>query len=77
MAAIGKPWHGSLAPQKVDMIAGQAAAAAKRGLKARYWNKPAWPAGVRARIWDVLVTEGVGMLNVDDLEGASRRNWEA
>lgn len=59
------------------MIARQAAAAAKRGLKARYWNTPAWPVGLRDHIWDVLVKEGVGMLNVDDLEGASRRNWEA
>ena len=77
MAAIGKPWHGTLVPQQVDMIARQAAAAAKRGLKARYWNTPAWPVGLRDHIWDVLVKEGVGMLNVDDLEGASRRNWEA
>ena len=69
MAAIGKPLHGSLALQQVDMIAGQAAAAAKRGLNAGYWNTPAWPVGVRDRIWDLLVKEGMGMLNVDDLKG--------
>ena len=73
--AIGKPWHGILAPQQVDMIVGQTAAAAKKGLKARYWNTPSWPVGVRDHIWDVLVKQGVGMLNVDDLDGASRRNW--
>lgn len=73
--AIGKPWHGSLAPQQVDTILGQAGAAAAKGLKARYWNTPAWPVGVRDHVWDVLEKEGVGMLNVDDLESASQRNW--
>ena len=72
---IGKPWHGILAPEQVDMIVGQTAAAAKKGLKARYWNTPNWPVGVRDHIWDVLVKQGVGMLNVDDLDGASRRSW--
>ena len=76
-SAIGKPSHGILAPEQVDLIVGQAAAAAKRGLKARYWDTPKWPVGVRDHVWDVLVKEGVGMLNVDDLEGASRRNWRA
>ena len=73
--AIGKPWHGSLAPLQVDTILGQARAASAKGLKARYWNTPAWPTGVRDHIWDVLEREGVGMLNVDDLTAASQRNW--
>ena len=76
-AEIGRLWHGILAPEQVDRIAGQARAATKRGLKARYWNTPAWPVGARDHVWDVLVRQGVGMLNVDDLEGASRRNWGA
>ncbi|CAF9925445.1 Altered inheritance of mitochondria protein 6 [Imshaugia aleurites] len=74
-SAIGKPWHGSLEPQQVDTILGQSGAAAAKGLKARYWNTPAWPVGVRDHIWDVLEKEGVGMLNVDDLTSASQRNW--
>ena len=73
--AIGKPWHGSLAPLQVDTILGQARAASAKGLKARYWNTPAWPTGVRDHIWDVLEREEVGMLNVDDLTAASQRNW--
>lgn len=73
--AIGKPWHGSLDPQQVDTILGQAGAATARGLKARYWNTPAWPISARDHIWDVLEKEGVGMLNVDDLTSASKRNW--
>jgi hypothetical protein len=27
-------------------------------------------------VWDVLVKEGVDLLNVDDLKGATRRNWD-
>lgn len=73
--AIGKPWHGSLAPSQVDTILGQARAASAKGLKARYWNTPSWPVGVRDHIWDVLEREEVGMLNVDDLTAASQRNW--
>ena len=75
--AIGRPWHGTLDPQQVDIILGQTRAAAARGLRARYWNTPAWPIAVREHIWDVLEREGVGMLNVDDLVGASRRTWRA
>ena len=73
--AIGKPWHGSLAPLQVDTILGQARAASAKGLKARYWNTPAWPTGVRDHVWDVLEREGVGMLNVDDLAAAGQRDW--
>ena len=59
----------------MDTILGQAGAATARGLKARYWNTPAWPISARDHIWDVLEKEGVGMLNVDDLTSASKRNW--
>ena len=59
----------------MDTILGQARAAKAKGLRARYWNTPAWPTGVRDHVWDVLVREGVGMLNVDDLTAASQRDW--
>lgn len=73
--AIGKPWHGSLAPSQVDTILGQTRAASAKGLKARYWNTPSWPVGGRDHIWEVLEREEMGMLNVDDLTAASQRNW--
>ena len=73
--AIGKPWHGILTPDQVDTIRGQVKAAKARGLKARYWDTPAWPISVRDHVWDVLEKEGVGMLNVDDVIGASWRRW--
>lgn len=32
--------------------------------------------GYRDYVWGVLVREGVGVLNVDDLEGAARGGWD-
>ena len=72
---IGKLWHGMLSPQQVLKIRGQIKGAESRGLKARYWDTPSWPVGQRDHVWDVLTREGVGSLNVDDLEAARNRNW--
>lgn len=72
---IGKLWHGMLTPQQVLKIRGQVRGAVERGLKARYWDTPGWPVGRRDHVWDVLMREGVGALNVDDLEDAKERNW--
>ena len=73
--AVGKPSFGILTPDQVDVLRGQVQAASAKGLKARYWDTPAWPVSLRNHVWDVLVKEGVGMLNVDDLDGASKRKW--
>ena len=73
--SVGKPWLGFLRPSQVDIIRGQVAEARRRGLKARYFDTPAWPIRLRNHVWDVLVQEGVGMLNVDDLQAATRRHW--
>ena len=64
-----------LSPRQVLKIRGQIRAAESVGLKARYWDTPAWPVGRRDHVWDVLMREGVGALNVDDLEAAMERNW--
>ena len=74
-AEIGSLWHGTLTPQQVLKIRGQVKGATERRLKARYWETPAWPVGRRDHVWDVLMREDVGSLNVDDLEGAKERNW--
>jgi hypothetical protein len=47
----------------------------KKGIMARYWNQPAFPIGTRNAIWRILWDEGVDLLNVDDLKGASEF-WE-
>ncbi|KAL9040262.1 MAG: hypothetical protein Q9180_002019 [Flavoplaca navasiana] len=72
---IGEPWHGVLRPAQVELIRAHVQAAAAQGLKARYWDTPTWPVKVREHVWDVLVKEGVGLLNVDDLEGLKSRDW--
>ena len=74
-ATVGPLWHGVLSPKQVDIIRGQVGEAQKRGLKARYWNTPSWPRRKMEHVWDVLEREGVGMLNVNDLEGAAHRRW--
>lgn len=72
---IGKLYHGMLSPTQVLRIRSQIRGAEERGLRSRYWDTPAWPVGRRDHVWDVLVREGVGALNVDDLEAARGRNW--
>ncbi|TCD61318.1 hypothetical protein EIP91_008646 [Steccherinum ochraceum] len=42
-----------------------------RGIKARYWDTPAWPINARTNVWKVLMDNGADWLNVDDLEAAS------
>jgi len=59
----------------MKLIRGQIRGAKKAGLKARYWNTPNWPVSLRNHVWHVLVQEGVGMLNADDLEGAAIEDW--
>lgn len=73
-AAVGRVWVG-LSNDQVRTIRGQVKGAHRRGLKARYWDLPAWPIGLRNSIWHALVTEGVDMLNVDDIHGASKLAW--
>lgn len=71
---IGTIWWGKLSNEQVDIIRGQIRGAHHRGLKARYWDLPSWPTSLRNYIWDVLVQEGVDVLNVDNLE-AVRGVW--
>lgn len=74
-ATIGSLYLGRLSADQLTKVRGQIAAAHDRGLKVRYWGTPGWPVGLRNYVWRVLVREGVDMLNVDDLRGASRVDW--
>ncbi|KAL8691145.1 MAG: hypothetical protein Q9218_003565 [Villophora microphyllina] len=73
--AIGLVFFGKLSKSQLELIRGHISGAHRRGLKVRYWELPFWPIGLRNYIWDVLVKEGVDMLNVDDLKGATERDW--
>jgi hypothetical protein len=66
--SIGRFWWWSLSSSQLELIRKQIGAAHALGLKARYWELPAWPKGRRNYVWKVLVEEGVDLLTVDDLE---------
>ena len=73
--AIGVLFAGEFSEHQMDLLRGQIRGAHRRGLKARYWELPFWPIHLRNHVWDVLVREGVDLLNVDDLKGAAKRDW--
>ncbi|KAL2819121.1 PLC-like phosphodiesterase [Aspergillus granulosus] len=73
--AVGIPWMLHLTDRQVQTIRSQVRAAHRRGLKVRYWGTPDWPRSLRNHVWRVLAQEGVDMLNVDDLESATRKDW--
>lgn len=75
--AVGRVEGGGagLTDRQLRAIRGQIRGAHRRGLKARYWETPAWPVALRNTIWRVLMDEGADILNVDDLHAASRGIW--
>jgi hypothetical protein len=73
-STIGPIWSKPSTSQLATMRA-QIAAAHAHGLKARYWETPAWPRGLRNHVWNVLVEAGVDVLNVDDLMAATQGTW--
>lgn len=74
-ASIGLP-YGDLTSRQLDLLRGQIKGAHERGLKARYWETPAWPSSLRNHVWQILMDEGADMLNVDDLEAAAKFDWK-
>ncbi|MCJ1376922.1 Altered inheritance of mitochondria protein 6 [Xylographa soralifera] len=73
--AIGRMWRWRLSEQQMALIRGHIRGAHRRGLKVRYWDLPDWPIGLRSYVWDVLMREGMDVLNVDDLRAASKWDW--
>lgn len=67
--------QGRFSNKQLEILRGQLKAAHNRGLKARYWDLPYWPISFRNHVWDILVKEGVDLLNVDDLKGATQIDW--
>ncbi|KAH9904661.1 hypothetical protein F4778DRAFT_770055 [Xylariomycetidae sp. FL2044] len=73
--AVGRPTLAGLSGRQLQTIRGQIRGAHRRGLKTRYWETPGWPVGLRNEIWHTLVAEGADILNVDDLKGATEKEW--
>ncbi|KAL9127706.1 MAG: hypothetical protein Q9217_003457 [Psora testacea] len=61
----------SLNDTQVALLRQQVKTAHAKGIKLRYWNQPAWPISTRNGLWRQLRTEGVDLLNVDDLEAGA------
>jgi hypothetical protein len=74
--SIGFPYRGRLSHPQLKKLRAQIKAAHDKGLKARYWNTPTWPVGLRNHIWKILVEEGADFLNVDDLRSAKMADWD-
>ncbi|KAK5657270.1 hypothetical protein OQA88_3329 [Cercophora sp. LCS_1] len=76
-ASIGNVWFRAGEPNEdqIEKIRAHIREARKRGLHSRYWELPPWPIHTRNRIWEILVKEGIDLLNVDDLDGATKEDW--
>ncbi|KAK2602570.1 hypothetical protein N8I77_009088 [Diaporthe amygdali] len=75
-STIGRTWMGKISKEQIRRIRLQVKQAHAKGLKARYWDIPEWPVTARNRIWDLLVQEGVDLLNADNVKAAAKRGWE-
>ena len=73
--AIGSIEGSRLSQPQLQLLRAQIHGAHQKGLKARYWDVPHWPTGLRNHIWHILIREGADVLSVDDLIGATRRDW--
>lgn len=74
--AVGHVWNGQLSSEQMRTIQNQISEAHQRGLKARYWDTPAWPINLRNHVWDVLMSAGADVLNADDLKAAALSDWK-
>lgn len=74
--AVGKPSLGNFDSKSLAKLTSLIANAKTRGLVSRYWDTPSWPVSARDRVWNTLVSDEVGILNVDDLDSAARWNWD-
>ncbi|EKG10880.1 hypothetical protein MPH_11882 [Macrophomina phaseolina MS6] len=72
--AIGDA-KGLLSSEQRATLREQIRNARARGLIPRYWGTPRWPRGFRNQIWEILLNEDVGILNVDDLRAVRKGHW--
>ena len=61
----------SLNDTQLALLRAQVATAHAKGIMLRYWDQPGWPISTRNGIWRQLKSEGVDLINVDDLEGGA------
>lgn len=74
-SSIGDVRMGRLSSHQLAKLRSQIEVAKNQGLKVRYWETPSWPTSLRNYIWQLLLEEGVDVLNVDDLQAAAFLDW--
>lgn len=74
-SAVGYMWFGKFSSSQLKIVQTQIKQAKDKGLVPRYWETVAWPISWRNYIWNTLVDNEVGLLNVDDVKEASRWDW--
>ncbi|KAG5358292.1 Altered inheritance of mitochondria protein 6-like protein [Yarrowia sp. B02] len=68
---VWQPWTPFLVSSQIKKVQSQVDAAHEKGIKARYWNTPQWPSGLRDGVMSTLWEQGhVDFLNADDLAAA-------
>ncbi|KAF4334916.1 altered inheritance of mitochondria 6 [Fusarium beomiforme] len=65
--SIGPVGSKGLMPEQLAKLRRQISQAHNRGLKTRYWGMPYWPLRIRNQLRELLLDEGVDVLNVDNL----------
>ncbi|KAI0870528.1 hypothetical protein GGS24DRAFT_474889 [Hypoxylon argillaceum] len=60
---------------QLNKLRTQIRTAQESGLVSRYWDTPSWPINYRDYVWEILTREGVGIVNVDDVNAAVRGSW--
>ena len=63
-------------PQQPLTIRGQVKEQSRGAQRLVSGIRPSWPIHIRDHLWDVLEREGLGMLDLDDLNGVSKRSWK-
>jgi hypothetical protein len=73
--AVGIVWPWGPTDNQKQTMQTMISTASERGLVSRFWSIPSWPVSLRIKLWQILVENWIGMLNVDDVIEATRWNW--
>lgn len=56
---------------QLALVRQQVKTAHGKGIMVRYWDQPGWPISTRDGLWRQFRSEGVDLINVDDLNAAA------
>ena len=70
-ANFGSVLGTSLNDTQLALLRAQIKTAHGKGIALRYWDQPGWPISTRNGIWRQLFTEGVDLINADDVLSAA------